>query len=313
MREEIKRQLTWLLDGEDPALRYQIERDLLGTSEDTLVMLQRSIPFGGWAKVLLGQQKADGSWGRDAYGPKWTCTHYVAYELLQLGFPSDHPDLHRAVSTLLQYPDGSDGGVNYAKTVPCSDVAINGTLLAITSCTNRDSVRSSMMCDFLLKTQLSDGGWNSAFREDESCSSLHTTIAVLEGLLRYRHAFSDEENHGTCEQAIERGITFLLDHRMVESHPTKERIKDDFAQFCFPVRYKYDVMRALDLFREFSIPYDARMDDALVLLESKARRNGRWALKSQVGATYGKIEENPSESRWNTLRALRILDRYRAS
>ena len=88
-------------------------------------------------------------------------------------------------------------------------------------------------------------------------------------------------------------------------------IRDEFFKFSFPVRWKYDILRCLDLFRRYDVPYDPRMDEALDRLARARGPDGRWKAASQAGATYFVIEKNGSPGKWNTLRALRVLAAYR--
>ena len=226
MNTAMERQLPWLLATNEPALRYQIERDLLGASADRLNELQGVIPTQGWAKFLQDQQRTDGVWGREAYGPKWTCTHYVTYELLQLGFPCGHPRIAKALATLLAYPLGANGGVNYAHTVAYSDVCVNGSLLAIAAYFANQDPKVDAIVGFLLHTQLADGGWNTAYREGEMRGSMHSTIVVLEGLWRYRQATAlgvlpAARTAGLTARVtmeLARGLEFLFANQLVASY-----------------------------------------------------------------------------------------------
>ncbi len=306
MQHTYESTVAWLLESDEPALRYQVERDLLDSPQERLTTLRDDIPRRGWGKFLLDQQKEDGGWGRDAYGPKWTCTHYVAYELLQLGFPPGHPRLNVAVSGLLSHPRGADGGVNYAKTVAYSDVCINGTLLAVAAYFEIQHEALPRIVEFVLDCQLSNGAWNSEFRNGETQGSLHTTFAVVEGLWRYLQSYYDS----TAQQALQRGLSFMLDEKLITPHSTKERLRDELYTFSFPARYKFDVLRGLDLLREIGYPYELRMKPAIEAILAKSTANGRWRPAVQSGQTYGRIEGDAIESRWNTLRALRVLKQY---
>lgn len=303
--------ISWLLEDADPSLEPQVRRDLLGQSGPDLASAAAGIGARGWAKELLDRRGADGHWGRGAYGPKWTCTHYVLHELAQLEVP---PDARSAESTrlLLSYPRGRDGGVNYAKTVDVADVCVNGMLLSIaaryldpTACA--DSMAG--LVDYLLSVTMTDGGWNCEYHSGAVKSSLHTTLAVVEGLLDYRSTgwrYRREE----AEAAAAAGVELILSRCLFKSFKTGEAIRDEFFKYPFPARWKYDVLRCLDAFRRFGVVYDRRMDEALDRVSGARDKAGRWKAASQPGTVYFAMERDGSPGKWNTLRALRVLKAY---
>ncbi|HWP67766.1 MAG TPA: hypothetical protein VN437_00605 [Rectinemataceae bacterium] len=301
--------IRWLLQDADPSLEYQVRRDILHQSAGELEALRRKISAHGWAKALLDERKSSGHWGNGVYNPKWTCTHYVLYELTQLEVPGDLGPCRESAKLLLASPRGADGGVNYAKTIDYSDVCVNGMILTIVSCFGIGGDAAKEIVDYLLKVRMADGGWNCEYRNDARHSSLHTTVSVIEGLETYR-GLRGEYRKGEIEQALGEAIEFILLHRLYKSERTGEVIKDEFFKFPFPIRWKYDILRCLDLFRKFDIPRDARMDGALDFIAGAAGKAGRWKAASQPGKTYFAMEKNGSASKWNTLRALRVLARY---
>ena len=302
--------VKWLLEDDEPALRLQVNRDLLGRPEAELGGLRAALPRRGWCRELLERRGADGHWGNGAYNPKWTCTHYVLHELMQLGLGAGNEACAESTRLLLAHPRGVDGGINYAKTVEYSDVCINGMLLAIAATFIRDPACTDSLVDYLLRMQLADGGWNCMYYQGDTRSSLHTTVAVLEGLF-LRASNPGAVAAGRLRNAASGGVEFILRHRLYRSERTGEIIKDDFFKFPFPVRWKYDILRCLDLFRRFGVAHDGRMDEALDRIEAARDRHGRWKSRSQAGKTYSVREKNGSPGRWNTLRALRVLRAYR--
>jgi len=301
----------WLLLDPDPALEYQIRRDLLREPTASLEPLRQRIPEGGWAKALLDRRGASGHWGNGVYNPKWTCTHYVLYELAQLEVPADHEACRESAMLLLSHPRGRDGGINYAKTIEYSDVCVNGMILTISRHFGVGNDVAEEIIDFLLNVRMPDGGWNCEYFRNAERSSLHTTISVIEGLgawLDEGHAYRAGEIAG----ALERGTEFILRHKLYKSERTGETIKDEFFTYRFPIRWKYDVLRCLDLFRRLGVPRDARMEEAIAIVSAAGGKTGRWKAASQPGKTYFIAEKNGMESRWNTLRALRVLRHYGA-
>ena len=301
--------LRWLLEDADPALEYQVRRDLLRDPPRETEALRREIPVRGWAGRLLAERGSSGHWGNGSYNPKWTCTHYVLYELTQLEVPGDLRPCGESALLLLSNPAGEDGGVNYAKTIRYSDACVNGMLLTIASWFGVGGSAADAVVDYLLRLRMADGGWNCAYREGARRSSLHTTISVIEGLETFLAA-GGSHRKSEILRALDEAVLFILRHRLCRSERSGEIIKDEFFRFPFPVRWKYDILRCLDVFRRFDIPYDGRMDEALDFIAKAANDRGRWKAASQPGATYFVAEKNGSEGKWNTLRALRVLARY---
>ncbi len=136
--------------------------------------------------------------------------------------------------------------------------------------------------------------------------SLHTTILALEALLDYQRLRPIASQRAVAAQA--RGREFLLVHRMFRSHRTGEVVKSQMTRFSFPPRWHYDVLRGLDYFRDCGAPLDDRLQDAIDLVEQRRESDGRWGLPAAYsGKTFFQMEQMGKPSRWNTLRALRVL------
>ena len=165
--------------------------------------------------------------------------------------------------------------------------------------------------DRLISEQMSDGGWNCEQERGSIRGSFHTTICVLEGLLEYERATG---NSRAVTAARERGQEYLLERRMLRSLSTGEVIDPAWTRFSFPTGYHYDVLRGLEYLRSAAITPDARLSEASDLVVSKRDMDGRWLLENvhpdQLDAEPGVVQGQPS--RWNTLRALRVLDWYKA-
>ena len=182
---------------------------------------------------------------------------------------------------------------------PC----INGATVAIGAYFGED-VRG--IVDRLLGEQMDDGGWNCEQENGSTRGSFDTTINVLEGLLEFERATG-----GAPEVAAARlrGEAYLLERRLLRRKSTGEMIDPDYARLHFPNRWHYDLLRALDYLRDAGVEPDAWMDEALDLLVSRRLPDGRWPLEATYpGAIFFELEDGDGQpSRWNTLRALRVL------
>jgi hypothetical protein len=185
-------------------------------------------------------------------------------------------------------------------------------VLSILSYFVLDDERLDVVADHLLDEQMLDGGWNCRKWQGATHASVHTTISALEGLRHYE--LLGRRRLRDVRTAQRRGRDFLLEHRLYRSHRTGNVIKSEFKQFHFPPRWHYDVLRGLDYFQAVGAPKDARLSDGIDLVLDSRHPNGRWLLKRRYrGKTYFKLERIGASSRWNTLRALRVLKWWRES
>ena len=157
-----------------------------------------------------------------------------------------------------------------------------------------------------LDQQLEDGGWNCrTLRSGSNHGSYHTTITVLEMIAELQ---ANGYHDPSLEAAAQRGREFFLAHRMYRSHRTGEVSHPTFTKLSFPPRWHYDVLRGLDYFQAEGVRSDERLGDAIELLEGKRRKDGRWPVQHKhAGRVWFDMETGRRPSRWNTLRALRVL------
>jgi len=301
--------VSWLLSG-DVSIQYHVHKDLLQSDKTKLAELQKRIEREGWGKRFLSMQKPDGHWGRSFYQPKWTSTHYTLMDLKNLGIGRSVPKIRLSVEKIFTEKIDHEGSVNYA-TKSKSDVCINGMVLNIACYFLMPQQKLQSIIDYLLARQLADGGWNCIDYLGAHHSSLHTTISVLEGLLEYKDSGYNYKIKAIKEAELE-GIEFILKHYLFKSERTAEIINKKYLMLSYPSRWRYDIFRALDYFQAAGVPYDRRMNDALVILRKKQRKDGTWPLQlKHPGKVHFNMEESGGSSRWNTLRALRILNCYR--
>jgi hypothetical protein len=299
----------WLLAG-DPSIRHQVFRDLLLRTERTVERERQKISRQGWASRLLARQDASGTWGGGLYNPKWISTTYTMLLLRDLGLTPSDPQANKACRLLLERGLQQDGGINFERW-DRSETCVSGMVLSILSYFQYDDHRLERVVDHLLKEQMEDGGWNCRRPDGATHASVHTTINVLEGLHLYE-SFRQWKGRKT-RAAQERGREFLLAHRLFRSHRTGNVIKSEFTRFHFPPRWYYDILRSLDHFRSAGAPRDVRLAEAIEIVRTRRQRDGRWSLHTGYGGkTFFEMERAGRPSRWNTLRALRILKWWEA-
>ena len=307
--------VDWLFHS-DPSIRWQVMRDLTGAPAGEVAAERARVATEGWGARLLGLQDADGRWGGAAWNRGWNSTMHVLWLLRHLGLDPASPEARRAVGLVRDHvtwqgcgPQECDGNPFFAGELePC----INGQVATAGAYFGQD-VRS--IVNGLLGEQLSDGGWNCEAPNRSTRSSFNTTICVLEALLEHERA---GEGTPVVTAARLRGEEYLLERRLFRRRSTGEVIERDrkgdamWTRFAFPTWWHFDVLRGLEYLRSAGVGPDERVADAIKLVASKRDGDGRWPLETRYPGVMP-VETDEGEgrpSRWNTLRALRVLRWY---
>lgn len=310
--------VRWLLDS-DPSLRWQVLQDLLGASPDEVAAERSRVATHGHGAQLLAMQGADGTWAGAAWNRGWTSTMHVLMLLCEFGLDAESDAARRAVERVRDLVTWKDCGPPECATHPFflgeTEPCINGQV-AMVGAWFRQDVRP--LIARLLCEQLPDGGWNCDAERGSTHSSFHTTICVLEALLEFERCTG--AGAGVTDARL-RGQDYLLNRRVFR-RSTGEAIEHDrkpgpgpapnapaFTSLAFPAWWHYDVLRGLDFLRRAGVTPDTRVDEAVALLLSKRDADGRWPLEviypGAMPIALGEAVGHPS--RWNTLRALRVL------
>ena len=306
--------LSWLLDS-DPAIRWQVLRDLVRAPADAVAAERARVTTEGWGARLLALQE-DGQWAGGACfpaegwrraegeGQPWTSTLPTLQLLRDFGVDPRSEKVRRAVALVRDHCRWEHAGQPFfsGEVEPC----INGRVVLLGA---YFGLGVGVVVDRLLGEQLEDGGWNCEAENGSVRSSFATTINVLEGLLEHERATG-----GSAESVVARrlGEEYLLERRLMRRKSTGAIVDPAWLQFSFPLRWHYDVLRALDYFRLVGDAPDPRMGEAIDLLRSKRQSDGTWLLENtHPGKVHFMLEEGDGRrSRWNTLRAKRVLSWY---
>jgi len=309
--------VEWLLDS-DPAIRWQVMRDLLGAPEGEWGAERAMVECSGWGARLLSHEDEDGQWAGGAFLPRgfdvaeweqvgqpWTATTFCLTQLREFGLDPASASARRAVALVGANSRWDEGGQPYweGEVEEC----INGRVVADGAYFGVDV---SPIVDRLVNERLEDGGWNCERVNGSVRSSFATTINVLEGLLQYERAAGGT---AASREARKSGEEYLLERNLYRRRRTGDPADDAFLQLTHPNRWHYDVLRALDYFRS-AVMYDGvvpdpRLGDPVDYVRSRRREDGTWALDwSPPGRVWFAIDDGIGEpSRWVTLRALRVL------
>lgn len=304
--------IEWLLDA-DPSIRWQVMRDLNGEPASAIAGERARVATEGWGARLLALQAPDGRWAGQAWSHDWTDTFHALELLRRLGLDPAGEAARHAVGLVhdnviwrdptFETP-WADNRFFEGEVEPC----INGNVVATGA---YFGVEMSPLVERLLGEQLSDGGWNCEVENGATVSSFGTTINVLEGLLEYERAIGGSARVG---EARARGEAYMLERGLFRRKSTGEVIDPAWLRFSFPHWYRYDVLRGLDYLRDAGHdPRDPRVAEAVAAVEAQRDPDGRWPIQNVLeGEVPFQMEGGEgSASRWNTLRAMRVLAWFR--
>jgi len=287
--------IDWLLDS-DSAVRWQVMRDLTDAPPELVAVERGRIAREGWGARLLDLQGEDGQWAGGAcfpsqsiyqsvknQGQPWISTLPTLQLLHDFGIDAHSDRVRRAVAMVRDGCRWENAGQLFfsGEVEPC----INGRVVTLGTYFDQN-------VDAIVAR-----------------SSFATTINVLEGLLAYERATGGS---GESIAARHRGEEYLLERKLFRRKSTGEVVNAAWQQFSFPTWWNYDVLRGLDYFRSVGDAPDSRMGEAVNLLRSKRKSDGTWLLENtHPGKVYFALEDGDGRpSRWNTLRALRVLRWY---
>ena len=301
----------WLLDA-DPSIRWQVMRDLTDASPDAVTAERARVATEGWGAQLLALQEPSGHWDGGTYRPgwiddskpffdAWTATHFTLQLLRDLGLDPESPQARQAISLVRENVRWEANGNRYfdGETEPC----INGIALASGAYFGQ---QIDGIVERVLGDALSDGGWNCWAEYGATVSSFHSTICVLEGLRALELAGGSSD---AVTSARRQGEEYLLERGLLRRRSTGALADPRFTMLSFPSYWYFDVLRGLEYFRSTGAKPDGRLREAIELVAAKRDEDGRCPLENtHQGPTHIEMEGPEGfPSRWNTLRALRVL------
>lgn len=308
---------AWLLDS-DPALRWQVERDIVGAPDESWQATRARVALEGYGAYVLSKQDDDGQWAGGAYfptrrelgvevvgdaeGQPWVATTWALNELREWGVEAealgDTAD-RIAENSLWEYDNLPYWGGEV-------DVCINAYTIANGAWLN---VNVQPLAAWFRERQLADGGWNCEWEHGSVRSSFHSTLNALFGLLEYEQRTGDT----SLADVRRRGEEYLLERGLMRGKASGVFVGEWVTDFVAPPRHQYSALRALDYFRAASLhdqtPADARLGEAIELVRAKREPDGRWLQgKPLDGIVWVNTEVPEGEpSKWVTLQALRVL------
>jgi hypothetical protein len=301
--------LDWLLDS-DPAIRWQVMRDLTAEPVEAVAAERAKVATEGWGAQLLAKQTPDGLWAGMAFSQERTDTFHVTELLRRLGLDPESDQAQHTIGLVHEHVTWGDGawwnppwaeqGFFEGEVEPC----INGNIV---STGTYFGVDMTPLVERLLGEQLEDGGWNCEVENGTTVSSFGTTINVLEGLLAHERATGGS---AAVAEARRRAEAYMLERPLFRRKTTGDVIDPDWLKFSFPTWWHYDVLRGLDYLRAAGHVPDERTAEAIEVVERNRDPDGRWPLQiDHKGESYVHLDDGEGQpSRWITLRAMRVLD-----
>jgi hypothetical protein len=295
--------INWLLSG-DPSIRWQVMRDIIHCEEITIEQERRKTISEGWGARLLSYQDEDGMWNGQVYSPKWVSTTYSLLLLKEIGMHVI-PSVSKACERLYTIGIYKDEEIRFSKNQALRDIGVSAMVLEILGFFGYQPVSLIPLTRFLIAYQKNSGEWFYDDKPGAEKYAFETTFLALKALQMIKN------NRRLCidglEESENKGREFLLRFHLYKDLKTQQPMKSQWVRFSFPNYWFYDLLSVLDYFRETDVR-DERMQEAIHILRQKQKHDGMWHLPApHAGKVFFEMEEVGKPSRWNTLRALRIL------
>jgi hypothetical protein len=334
--------VRWLLEEENPSVRYLTLRDLLDRREDALELqaAKAAIPTSKVVAKIFSKQKSEGYWEEptNPYHPKYKSSYWQIMTLGQLGMDRSDNRVRNACEYIFQFQLDEGGFSSYTperaskeyewlrkkgKKLPspkewASSIVFEHQYSCLTGNMAAalirigyvDDLRVRKALEWLVKIQNRDGGWLCPYwraHVEDTHGCFYGTICPLEAFSEVPRKTLTKE----MERAMERGAEFLLMHRLFKAdHHNYKVIKQSWLKLSFPWFYRYNILRGLDVLTKLGYVEDERLSDAVQVLLQRRRQDGRWILESApTGRMQANIEPVGKPSKWITLIALRALKR----
>lgn len=295
--------VDWLLSG-DPSIRWQVMKDLLNEGDIAIHSERIKIETEGWGHRLLSFQDEDGKWSGQLYNGKWVSTTYSMLLLKEFGV-LPNKKTNKACQQLIAGGLYNGEEIRFSSKQKLRDNGVTGLVLSILSYFEYNDTCIHQIADYLIESQNKDGSWFFDYKEGAEKYSFETTMIILRGLFEYQKKFPTENNN--LIETQRKGQKYLLRHNLFEDPKTNLPINNKWLKISFPYYWFYDILVALDYFREFNAK-EKRLLDAIDLIKRKQNDSGAWNLENKhSGKTFFVLEQVGKPSRWNTLRCLRVI------
>ena len=328
--EPNRKAIAWLLEPDEPGVRYLVLRDLMDGPADDAEFLeaQRKAYTTGPIANILNKMNPEGYWAKAGagYSPKYRSTVWSLLMLAQLGARLDMDErLARAVDYYLAHAVHPDGQISHDHLPNGTFDCLQGNMcFALYSLGCRDEKLEAAF-DWMARTVTGEGMGKQGDEKaryrwyTHQCGPLFACKAnggksCAWGAVKIMHAFSllpKEKWSKRIEQAIQAGVDFLFSVDLMKANwPSRDNAKpnQNWWKFGFPVFYISDLLQITEALARLGYGKDPRLKGTIEFIQSKQDEQGRWRLEldytERSGMRFGKINQ---PNKWVTLRALRVL------
>lgn len=312
--------MDWLLEEDQPAMRYLTLTELLGRPEEDPEVrdARETMPGRGWAADILARQDPAGWWvSKDAfYRPKYLSSNWMLLILADLGMTRKDPRIRRAADEWIKRFAKPDGGFGMDGSKSSHLCVVGNTARALVQFGYADHPKVAKSFEWMEKNRSHLGGW-SCFGSGRNLDSWEPMSAFA--------VYPKSKWTAGMQRAVEEGATFFLERELEKQGDHYE----PWYRFHYPVHYYYDLLVGLDFMTALGYGNEPRLKPALSLLRKRRRSDGRWNLDAVHPDVEGGIKEwyekHPKDaptpfalekvgepSKMITLRALRVLRRVGA-
>jgi hypothetical protein len=312
--------IDWLLEENQPSIRYLALTQLVGKTENdpdvqsTMEMISET----GWVSEILAKQLPGGWWveKESLYRPKYLSTNWMLLVLSDLGLTKADPRVRNACEMWIQRFAKKDGGFSTDNSRKSELCLVGNTARALVRFGYVDHPKVKSAFRWLVKNQKENGGWH--------CWGKNGVLDAWEGMSAFA-VYPRQKWSRSMKRAVENGAEFYLEREM---HKQGKRY-EPWYRFHYPVHYYYDILVGLEFMTALGYGDDKRLGYALSVLKEKRRPDGKWnldAVHPDLGGSYAgwykkhpkqapipfSLEKTGEPSKMITLRAMQVLSRLKS-
>jgi hypothetical protein len=320
--------VSWLLEKDDPGVRYLALRDLLELpADDRELRTARKAAHqqGPIATILAAMDKA-GFWMEPGpgYNPKYRSTVWALIALAQLGASIEADKrIALACAYFLDHALAAGGQITASGAPSGTADCLQGNLCRALLELGYDDARLATAFEWMARTVTGEGMAPVADKQAAvryyagkcgplfACGSNNKLPCAWGGVKVLLALGKVPVRTPLMKRAIQQGAEFLL-----SVDPATAAYPDGFSskpsqswwKFGFPVFYVTDVLQIVEALTVLGYGRDRRLEKAVTLIRDKQNDQGRWLLEyDYAGKTWGDYGRKKAPNKWVTLRTLRVL------
>jgi hypothetical protein len=297
----------WLLEEDNPSVRYHALRSLMELPEDDrpVVAARRAIMESGPVPAILTAQHEEGYWAKPGtgYSPKYRGTVWQIMLLAHLAADGSEERVAQTCEYVLTHSIARNGAFSVTGVPSAAIDCLNGNLIHAFYRLGWGRDERVQQAVQRLCAAISQKHFECAANAKLSCA-----WGAVKALLAFS-AMPPEERTGDVKATIEETAAFLLSRNLaVADYPCPERVSSTWQKFGFPLSYSTNVLEALHVMSALGYGAQPALRDAIRLVLSKQDWQGRWKMESSLnGKIWVDIEARGKPSKWVTLQAVQTL------